>query len=168
MALPTSYLASLDIESLYTNISFDMEIEVFLKIFAGHPRLIFYLDLLKYVLKNNIFQFSGKIYHQVCGTAMGTTMAPALASVVAHYEDRFLESRQQLPLMWRRYIDDILVIWPYSKVDFLNFFDGLNCVHPNLRFMMEISYTFIQFLDLSISKGFNFFADGFVIYKYIL
>ena len=34
---PTSYLASLDIESLYTNISFDMAIEVFLKIFLGTP-----------------------------------------------------------------------------------------------------------------------------------
>ena len=161
MAPPTSYLASLDIESLYTNISFDMAIEVFLKIFAEHPRLIFYLDLLKYVLKNNIFQFSGKIYHQVCGIAMGTTMVPALASVVvAHYEDRYFESRQQLPLMWQHYIDDILFVWPYSKVDFLNFFDGLNRVHPNLRFTMEISYTSIQFLDLNISKGFNFLRTG--------
>ena len=62
---PTSFLASLDIESLYTNISFDMAIEVLLKIFSKHPRLVLYLDLLKFVLKNNIFQFSGKIYHQM-------------------------------------------------------------------------------------------------------
>ena len=48
---PNSYLASLDIESLYTNISFDMAIEVFLKTFPGHPRKIFYLDLLRFVLK---------------------------------------------------------------------------------------------------------------------
>ena len=38
---PVSYLASLDIESLYTNISFDMAIKIFLKIFSGHPRKIF-------------------------------------------------------------------------------------------------------------------------------
>ena len=88
---PTSYLASLDIESLYTNISFDMAIDVFLKIFANHCRLVLYLDLLKFVLKNNIFQFSGRIYHQLCGIAMGTTMAPALASiVVAHFEEEYL------------------------------------------------------------------------------
>ena len=90
---PTSYLASLDIELLYTNISFDMAIEVFLKIFSNHPRLVLFLDLLKFVLKNNIFQFSGKIYHQVCGIAMGTTMAPALESiVVAHYEEKYLNN----------------------------------------------------------------------------
>lgn len=161
IAPPTSYLVSLDIESLYTNISFNMAIEVFLKIFAGHPKLILYLDLLKYVLNNNIFQFSGKIYHQVCGIAMGTTMAPALASVVvAYYEDMYLESRQLLPLVWRRYIDDILAVWPYSTGDFLDFFDGLNRVHPNLRFTMEISYLSIQFLDLTISKGFNVLRTG--------
>ena len=57
----TLYLASLDIELLYTNISFDMVIEVFLKIFAKHPRLVLYLDLLKFVFKNNIFDLAGKI-----------------------------------------------------------------------------------------------------------
>ena len=113
---PTSFLASLDIESLYTNISFDMAIEVMLKFFSKHPRLVLYLDLLKYVLKNNIFQFNGKIYHHICGIAMGTTMAPALASIVlAHYEEEYLSKLQLKPLLWRRYIDDILVVWPHSR-----------------------------------------------------
>ena len=58
--LPTSYLASLDIQSLYANISFDMAIKVFLKIFAKHPRLVLYLDLLKFVFKNSVFNLAGK------------------------------------------------------------------------------------------------------------
>ena len=158
---PTSFLASLDVESLYTNISFDMAIEVLLKIFAKHPRLVLYLDLLKFVLKNNIFQFSGKIYHQVCGIAMGTTMAPALASiVVARYEEEYLDSLQQKPLVWRRYIDDVLTVWPYSRQEFSVFFEGLNRMHPNLRFTMEISYISVQFLDLIISKDLRFLRTG--------
>ena len=156
-----SYLASLDIESLYTNIGFDMAIEVLLKIFSGHPRLVLFLDLVKYVLQNNLFEFNGRIYHQICGIAMGTKMAPALASiVVAHYEEKYLESLHQRPLMWKRYIDDILVVWPYSKRDFITFFNGLNCMHPKLKFTMEISYISIQFLDLTISKGFKFLRTG--------
>ena len=158
---PTSFLASLDIESLYTNISFDMAIQVMLKIFSKHPRLVLYLDLLKYVLKNNIFQFNGKIYHQICGIAMGTTMAPALASiVVAYYEEEYLSRLQLKPLLWRRYIDDILIVWPHSRHDFLVFFEGLNHVHPNLKFTMEISYMSIQFLDLTISKDLGFLRTG--------
>ena len=157
----TSYLASLDIESLYTNISFDMAIEVLLKIFAKHPRLVLILDLVKFVLKNNIFQFNGKIYHQICGIAMGTTMAPALASiVVAYYEEQFLTKYELKPLLWRRYIDDVLTIWPYSKQDFKLFFEGLNSIHPNLKFTMEISYISIQFLDLIITKDLRFLRTG--------
>ena len=149
---PTSYLASLDIESLYTNISFNMAIEVILKIFAGHPKLILYLDLIKFVLLNNIFQFSGRIYLQVCGIAMGTTMAPALASiVVAHYEDKYLESLQQQPLVWKRYIDDVLVVWPYSKVDFKKFFDGLNRIYP---FQFFTVYTCGQYNCAAIVHSF--------------
>ena len=38
-----SYLITLDIESLYTNISHDQAIITFLKIFKGHPQLVFLL-----------------------------------------------------------------------------------------------------------------------------
>ena len=70
-----------------------MAIKVFLKIFAQHGKLVLYLELLKFVLKNNIFQFNGKIYHQICGIAMGTKLAPALAFVVvAHYEEEYLDT----------------------------------------------------------------------------
>ena len=138
-----------------------MAIDVLLKIFANHPRLVLYLDLVKFVLKNNVFQFSGKIYHQLCGIAMGTTMAPALASiVVAYYEEEYLAKLHQQPLVWIRYIDDVLMIWPHPKEDLVEFLHGLNLVHSNLRFTMEISYIFIQFLDLTISKGVSFLRTG--------
>ena len=85
---------------------------------------------------------------------MGTTMASALASiVVAHYEKQYLAKLQQQPLLWKRYIDDVLTIWPYSKKNFLEFFRNLNFAHSSLKFTMEISYIFIQFLDVTISKG---------------
>ena len=92
---------------------------------------------------------------------MGTIMAPALASiVVAHYEGKYLNQLHQKPLMWKRYIDDVLTTWPYSKLDFQNFYNCLNLIHPNLKFTMEISYISIQFLDLTISKGLSFLRTG--------
>ena len=83
-----------------------------------------------------------------------------LHSFVAHYEEEYLASFHQQPLVWKSYIDDILVIWPYSKENFLNFFHGLKLVHSNLRFTMEIFYISIQFLDLTISKGVNYLRTG--------
>ena len=92
---------------------------------------------------------------------MGTTMPPALASIViAYHEKNYLESLQQRPLLWRRYIDDVLAIWPYTKVDFENFFHNLNLINPDLRFTLEILYTSVNFLDLTISKGLTFLRTG--------
>ena len=78
---------------------------------------------------------------------MGTTMAPALALIVVayYYKEEYLKSLQQQPLLWRRYIDDVLSIWPYSQEDFLQFFQGLNPAHPNLKFMMELLYISVYF-----------------------
>ena len=88
-------------------------------------------------------------------------MAPALASiVVAYYEEEYLLTLQQQPLLWIRYIDDVLTIWPYSKADFLKFFQGLNCVHSNLKFTMELSYISVNFLDITIFKGVTFLRTG--------
>ena len=88
-------------------------------------------------------------------------MAPTLTSVVvARYEDGYLESCVLLPLVCPHYIDDILVIWPHTMEDFLNFFDGFNCVHPKFMFMMGISSISILFLELTVSKGFNLLRTG--------
>ena len=76
-----AFLICLDIESLYTNISHDQAIITFLKIFKNHPQLTFLLDLLKFVLKNNIFEFDNLTFTQTCGLAMGTKLAPALATI---------------------------------------------------------------------------------------
>ena len=46
-----SYLVTLDIQSLYTNITHEEAIMTILRKFKSHPLKIFLLNLLKYVLK---------------------------------------------------------------------------------------------------------------------
>ena len=85
-----SYLIILDIECLYTNISHDQAIVTFLRIFKNHPQVIFLLDLLKFVLKKNIFEFDDLIFTQICSLAMGTKLAPALATIyIRHLKKTF-------------------------------------------------------------------------------
>ena len=76
-----SYLVSLDIKSLYTNITHEEAIMTPLRKFKSHPSKVSLLDLLKYVLKTNVFKFNDLIFTQVCGIAMGTKLAPALATI---------------------------------------------------------------------------------------
>ena len=59
---------SLDIEFLYTNISHRLASETFSRRISTHPKFVLLLDLLKFVLTNNVFQ--------------GTLLAPALATIV--------------------------------------------------------------------------------------
>ena len=94
-----SHLATLDITSLYTDITHSEAITIFLKIFKHHPKKVFLVDLLKYVLKNNVFKFDNVTFAQICGIAMGTKLAPALATIyVASIEEQILENREKTPI----------------------------------------------------------------------
>jgi len=66
-------------------------------------------------LEDNIFKFNGRIYRQKFGTAMGTKMAPSFANIfMSDLENRFLQTQRILPLIWRRYTDDIFTIWTHG------------------------------------------------------
>ncbi len=76
-----------DVTSLYTNISHILGMLAIKTILEQYresfemPSNGSLLHLLELVLKRNNFQFNGKDYLQVGGTAMGTRVAPSLANV---------------------------------------------------------------------------------------
>ena len=158
---PHCLLVTLDVESLYTNISHDEAIISFLRIVKDHPLKVFLLDLLKYVLKNNVFQFDNLIFTQLCGIAMGTKLAPALATIyLGQLEEKFLNQQTLKPLLWKRYIDDILMLWPYSREELQTFLTKLNRVHKNIKFSAEIFSQSCNFLDITIYKSPTFLRTG--------
>ena len=111
-------------------------------------------DLLGIVLEHNYFQFADKMYHQVQGTAMGTKMAPSYANIfMAELEEKLLDNYPTKPLVWKRYIDDILCIWPGPPSQIDHFMLYLNQSHPTIKFTHEHSTQSINFLDLTIYKG---------------
>ena len=110
---PQSYLVALDIESLYTNIRHEEAVASFKKIFEGHPQYTFLLSLLRYVLENNVFQFNDELFSQLCGIAMGTKLAPALATIyTGDLEEEFIQGSMggqtsPLGLIYRQYFYDL-------------------------------------------------------------
>jgi hypothetical protein len=85
------------------------------------------------------FQYGGLYFDQIDGVAMGSPLAPTLASVfVSHFENKFHEQLKELGVdFWARYVDDIFaIIKDKSKAEsILNF---LNNWHKNLRFTTEV------------------------------
>ena len=63
-----------------------------------------------------MFSFDGQIYEQIQGTVMGTKMAPSYANLfMDRFERAFLAQEPIQPLIWKRYIDDILCIWTGTR-----------------------------------------------------
>ena len=158
---PNAFLVTLDIESLYTNITHEEAIVSFLKRFADDPNKVFLLDLFKYVLKNNIFQFAENVYTQLCGIAMGTKLAPALATIyIGDIEEEFIAERTKKPDLWVRYIDDVFMTWSHSREELDSFITDLNARRPKIKFTAEIETQACNFLDLTIYKSSTFVNTG--------
>ncbi|KAL8561484.1 hypothetical protein ACOMHN_011166 [Nucella lapillus] len=85
---------------------------------------------------------------------MGTPLAPAVANLfMAWLEERLLDS-SPVPVsaeFWRRFIDDIFVLWRHSDEDLEQFIDHLNSFHPTIKFTFESSSSKLSFLDIEIS-----------------
>ena len=66
------------------------------------------VEMAEFVLKNNYFQFNGKVKQQISGTAIGTKFAPTYACVfMDQVETDFLMAQENVPLVRFRYIDDV-------------------------------------------------------------
>ena len=154
-------LASLDITSLYPNIPIQESISIILDFIKEqnnpmHPPIYILNTLLSFVLNYNCFNFGDLFFLQVHGIAMGTKLAPNYANLfMSDFETRHVFSYALQPSYYRRYIDDIFLIWDHSSEELDGFIDHLNSVHPTIKFTKSISDTVITYLDLDIYKKDN-------------
>ena len=104
-----------------------------------------------FVLKFNNFQFDGKDYLQVGGTAMGTKVAPSLATVyMADFEEKHIYTYDPPPDFFIRFLDDCLIGWSHGREKFDEFVAYLNRCHKSIKFTAEVSEMSVPFLDLNI------------------
>ena len=107
--------------------------------------------MVEFVLKNNYFEFNGKVKKQLLGTAIGTTFAPTYASIfMDKLESGFLKSWELTPLLWYCYIDDVFFIWTHGEEKLASFLNVLNNYHPNIKFTHESNKEHIPFLELNM------------------
>ena len=109
-----------DVSSLYTNIPNHEGILLVANKLRSDPTKTsitqFILDLLTLVLHNMNFEFNGEHYLQIGGTAMGTSLAPNYAKLfMDRFKTRALDGYQLKPLVWKRFIDDICMVWHMVK-----------------------------------------------------
>lgn len=160
-----SLLVTLDVESMYTNIDNKDGLQAVLNCFRSNPDPkrpdLEILELLKLSLVNNDFEFNGKWYLQISGTAMGKKFAPSYANIfMAEWEKEVFKRCNYLPLVYLRFLDDIFLIWPYSRKKFDTFLSILNSYHPSVKLKACVMDTSVDFLDTTIFKGPEFVHTG--------
>lgn len=150
-------LVTLDVASLYTNIPHSDGIQAVIHAYSEMrgPKPVensTLATLLRLILELNNFEFNGKHYVQVSGTSMGTRIGPNYANIfMAVLEEEFLARVDLKPFFYKRFIDDVFLIWPHGESSLVSFIAEFNAVHPNISFSHEFSTTSINFLDVTVS-----------------
>ena len=125
---PDVLLCTLDITSLYMNIPHNEGTQSIKEFLAIHrdtnvlPHKSYIIELLEVVLTDNYFNFNGKHYHQKSGTAMGTKLAPSYTNLfMTKFEHNLVYTYHLQPTLWKRFIDDIFMIWLHGMDSLLEF-----------------------------------------------
>ena len=83
--------------------------------------------------------------------AMGTLMAPLDTNLfMGKFEQQFLQTRNRIPLMWCRYIDDVLAIWTHGVPCLDPFLQELNSYHTTIKFTADWLAKEVAFLDTRV------------------
>ena len=157
-------LVTLDVESMYNNMTEELAGGASREFLeggrGGSPEVLkvetdSILEALELCLKNNFFSFNDKIFQQTGGVGTGIKLAPPYACLgMGKFEQEAFKKDCSLLdqiMLWKRYIDDILMLFRGSKQDCENLVTWLNSLYPGvIKFKYEYSTEMVEFLDLQI------------------
>ena len=163
------HMASLDVDSLFTNIPLDETIDICMDNLYndnGNPPNIpkhDFRNLLNIATKESFFMFNNKYYKQVDSVAMGSPLGPALPNIfMCTFESKWLRDcpNDFKPVFYRRYVDDIFAL--FSSPDHADKFkEYLSSKHLNINFSIEKEKdSCLPFLDVNIFRENEKFATN--------
>ena len=117
---PNLYMASLDVDCLFTTIPLDEAIDICIDSLYNDdentpkiPKDVF-RNLLTVATKELFFKFNNKFYKQIHGVAMGSPLGPALTNIfMCSFENKWLKDcpHSLKPMFYRWYLHDIFVLF---------------------------------------------------------
>jgi len=158
-----AFLVTGDVTALYTNMSIDRSMAVIKETFDNNPDPnrpdVEILQLLEIALTRNDFEFAGRMFLQVCGTAMGKRFAPSLANIyMRKFDELAMTGSDGKPENYFRFLDDIFFVWRGSLQQLKSFESYINTLVPGIKVTLNPRQACVEFLDLLIYKNNN--ANG--------
>ena len=153
---PRTQLLTADAISMYTNIDTNHGLEILERFIRRYSNQIHsfptetVIVLLTHVMNSNIFSFGDLYFLQISGTAMGTIVAVRYATIycASHEEEHIIPKYQNQLLYFRRFIDDIFIIWRPGRYNHNTLQQDLN--FGKLRWIVSPPSSSVDFLDLTI------------------
>ena len=150
---------SFDVKSLFTSIPLQLALDctgTLLQQTADDTLLPLpndkIMDLLKLCLESTFFQYNGRHYKQLHGTAMGSPVSVVVAEIVMQdIEKQALATYDQTLHFWFRYVDDTITILQNDDIDV--FHGHLNRQNSDIQFTRELEDNGkIPFLDCLVTR----------------
>ena len=155
-----TFIFSIDVDSLYTNIDNLLGLEAVKKALASSPDLSypdnFILKFLRITLTRNDFLFDN-FFLQICSCAMGRKYSPAYADIyLADWEESAFFKCPSRPLIYFSLSWWYIGLWDKSDMEFHHFIHILNSHHPRIKLKQTLHLQQVPFLDthfISSSSG---------------
>jgi hypothetical protein len=150
---PNSIIMCADVKNLYPSIPIQFGVDRVRQILTDFHHQFPLIDipltceLLLWVLQNSYVIYQDVIYHQVSGTAMGTSVAVSYAQIVLYSMERNLVDGFSY---YTRFIDDIFAITTGSSTA-LSFVDQFQQICPDIQLDGITMGNSGIFLDLQLS-----------------
>ena len=131
--------------SLYTNIPQKEGIKAIQCLLAilRNPTVIPYngyiMEPLRKVLENKYF--NGIISSDYWDCHMHQAGTILCQHIYDPIEDRYEYTYPQQPFLWKRFIDDIFLIWTHSIQELDDFINQVNNCHATIKFIQEVSHS---------------------------
>ncbi|XP_067139560.1 uncharacterized protein [Centruroides vittatus] len=146
----------MDYESMFPSINLTSCFDELVNLLCGlHPKaykhkkdLEIMVDLICF---QSFFSFQGKVYKQLRGVPMGSPMSGLLCELVVRRIERMtVFNYNEHIIMYKRYIDDVLIIWKNDTM-IQRFLDQVNSNQHGLKLNLEqVSNKELHFLDVAI------------------
>ena len=154
-----NFMVSFDIVNLFTNVPLHETIDLCCKLWRNNVNEhhlvdeIAFRELLYFATSNLRFLFNNDWYQQVDGVAMGSPLAPTLASIfLSKIEEKISLYDGIKPKIYKRYVDDIFLLFD-NKEQVEPFLNYMNSLHSNIKFTVEYeNNNVLPFLDLLIER----------------
>ena len=156
---------SFDVQNLFTNVPIDEALSRVAKLLhedstlqdrtTMSPTTICHLTEL--CLRTTYFEFQEEFYEQTDGAVMGSPLSPVTTNIYTEgFEEEALNTADDQPSLWVRYVDDSFVIWPHGPDKLEAFHRHLNSLRESIQLTIEKEENdCLPFLDVLVKKEGN-------------